>query len=129
MQALHSLAALYEGACEAPLEALRFLRRILAIDPNDTRAKGALERLLETAAQAGDRISFYQEQAQAAASDPERVSILRRLARESFRQLELAPLDYVVMAKKDTVQATNQTVRGSLDKHFRRLSDQAGGSN
>ena len=54
---------------------------------------------------------------------------LRRLARESFRHLELAPLDYVVMAKKDTVQATNQTVRSSLDKHFRRLSDQVGGKN
>ena len=53
---------------------------------------------------------------------------LRRLARESFRQLELAPLDYVVMARKDTVQAANPAIRSSLDMHFRRLSEQADGT-
>lgn len=50
---------------------------------------------------------------------------LRRLARESFRQLTLAPLDYVVMARKDALQATNPAVRGSLDRHFVRLSERA----
>ena len=53
---------------------------------------------------------------------------LRRLARESFRQLELAPLDYVVMARKDAVPAANQAIRSSLDMHFRRLSEQADGT-
>ena len=50
---------------------------------------------------------------------------LRRIARESFRQLELMPLDYVVMAKKDTVEAPNSAVRSSLDRHFTRLSERA----
>jgi ribonuclease P protein component len=50
---------------------------------------------------------------------------LRRLARESFRQLTLAPLDYVVMARKDALKAPNPTVRGSLDQHFVRLSERA----
>jgi ribonuclease P protein component len=47
---------------------------------------------------------------------------LRRLAREAFRQLELAPLDYVVMAKKEAVTAANSEIRSSLDRHFSRLS-------
>ncbi|MGD8340903.1 MAG: ribonuclease P protein component [Gammaproteobacteria bacterium] len=51
---------------------------------------------------------------------------LRRIARESFRQLELMPLDYVVMAKKESVEAPNQAVRSSLDRHFIRLSERAG---
>jgi len=50
---------------------------------------------------------------------------LRRLAREAFRQLELAPLDFVVMAKKDAVHAANPAVRNSLDRHFSRLSERA----
>lgn len=50
---------------------------------------------------------------------------LRRMARESFRQLELASLDYVVVAKRDAVNATNPTLRGSLDRHFNRLSQRA----
>jgi ribonuclease P protein component len=50
---------------------------------------------------------------------------LRRLARESFRQLTLAPLDYVVMARKDVLDAANPIVRGSLDRHFVRLSERA----
>lgn len=52
---------------------------------------------------------------------------LRRLARESFRQLELAPLDYVVMARRDAVGAESQSLRISLDRHFTRLSSRAGG--
>jgi ribonuclease P protein component len=51
---------------------------------------------------------------------------IRRLARESFRQLELAAVDYVVMARNDAVQAENTTLRTSLDRHFTRLSDRAG---
>jgi ribonuclease P protein component len=51
---------------------------------------------------------------------------LRRLAREAFRQLELAALDYVVMAKKDAVTSPNPTVRSSLDGHFLRLSKRVG---
>lgn len=50
---------------------------------------------------------------------------LRRLARESFRQLELAPLDYVVMARREAVSAENPVLRSSLDRHFTRLSARA----
>jgi ribonuclease P protein component len=50
---------------------------------------------------------------------------LRRLARESFRQLALAPLDYVVLARKEAREAPNPVVRDSLDRHFVRLSDRA----
>jgi ribonuclease P protein component len=50
---------------------------------------------------------------------------LRRLARESFRRLELSPLDYIVMAKKDAVGAENPMLRTSLDDHFGRLSRRA----
>jgi len=50
---------------------------------------------------------------------------VRRLARESFRHLELAPLDYVVMAKKDARAATNPELRSSLDRHFSRLGQRA----
>lgn len=48
---------------------------------------------------------------------------LRRLARESFRKLDLAPLDYIVMAKKDAANTMNVTLADSLDRHFVRLSD------
>lgn len=51
---------------------------------------------------------------------------LRRLARESFRQLELVPLDYVVMAQKEAVNATNPKLLSSLNGHFLRLSQRAG---
>lgn len=50
---------------------------------------------------------------------------LRRLSRESFRQLDLAPLDYVVMARGDAVGADNGRLRSSLDRHFLRLSRRA----
>jgi ribonuclease P protein component len=53
---------------------------------------------------------------------------LRRLARESFRQAILAPLDYVVMAKKEAVANDSATLRGSLDGHFARLSRRAASS-
>jgi ribonuclease P protein component len=51
---------------------------------------------------------------------------IRRLARESFRQLELAPLDYVVMARHEAVSAEKSLLRSSLDRHFTRLSSRAG---
>ena len=47
---------------------------------------------------------------------------LRRQARESFRHLELASLDYVIVAKMDAVKAPNQMIRSSLNGHFSRLS-------
>jgi len=50
---------------------------------------------------------------------------LRRLARESFRQLELSALDYVVMAKREAAAAANPVLRASLDQHFQRLSRRA----
>ena len=52
---------------------------------------------------------------------------LKRLARESFRHLDLQPLDFVVMARRDAILATNPDVRSSLDRHFRRLSERSGG--
>lgn len=82
IDALHSLAALYEGARDAPLEALRIHRRILALDANDERARQALDRLLQAVAETTDKIAFYREQVQAAGSDAERISILRKLAKE-----------------------------------------------
>lgn len=82
VQALHSLAALYEGVRVAPLEALRIHRRILALDPADERARQSVDRLLETAAASGDRVTFYEEQARAAGTDAERVQLLHRLAGE-----------------------------------------------
>ena len=50
---------------------------------------------------------------------------LRRLAREAFRHLDLVPLDYVVMARKDAVNATNPVLRASLEQHFSRLQSRA----
>ncbi len=82
VDALHSLAALYEGARDAPLEALRVHRRILGIAPQDERARAAVDRLLLAAAETTDKVSFYQEQAQAAQSPEERRSILMRLGEE-----------------------------------------------
>jgi ribonuclease P protein component len=52
---------------------------------------------------------------------------LKRLARESFRQLELLPLAFVVMAKREAVSAPNPSLRSSLDRHFLRLSRRAAG--
>lgn len=52
---------------------------------------------------------------------------LRRLARESFRHLDLAPLDYIVMARREAVTSGNELVRASLEQHFSRLSDRAVG--
>lgn len=52
---------------------------------------------------------------------------LRRHAREVFRQLDLTPLDYVVMARRDAVSAVNPELRSSLRRHFTRLSRRAAG--
>ncbi len=82
VDALHSLAALYEGARDAPLEALRIHRRILAIAPNDERARSSVDRLMSAAAETTDKVAFYHEQAEAAQSDEERVSILLKLGAE-----------------------------------------------
>jgi ribonuclease P protein component len=53
---------------------------------------------------------------------------LRRIARESFRQLDLAPLDFVVLARQDAAAADNAELRASLDRHFTRLSRRAAGT-
>ncbi|MBC7792542.1 MAG: hypothetical protein H7Z43_02445, partial [Clostridia bacterium] len=82
IDALHSLAALYEGARDAPLEALRIHRRILAITPSDERARQALDRLLHAVAETTDKMAFFREQAQAAGTQRERISILKKLAKE-----------------------------------------------
>ncbi|MCK5687772.1 hypothetical protein KAI87_00815 [Myxococcota bacterium] len=79
---LRSLAALYEGAHEAPREALRIYRRITGLRPDDELAKESLERLLQLAAESTDKISFFREQVEAAASEEERISILHKLATE-----------------------------------------------
>lgn len=50
---------------------------------------------------------------------------LRRLARESFRLCELAPLDFVVMANREAAAAGKPELRLSLDRHFERLSRRA----
>jgi len=51
---------------------------------------------------------------------------LKRLARESFRHLDLAALDFVVMARQGAATADAKLLRRSLDQHFRRLSKRAG---
>jgi len=51
---------------------------------------------------------------------------IRRLARESFRHLDLAPLDYVVMARREALSSANSSIQTSLDRHFTRLSSLAG---
>ena len=47
---------------------------------------------------------------------------LKRLARESFRQLHLPPLDFIVIAKQAAAETDSVTLRRSLDAHFRRLA-------
>lgn len=89
--ALHSLASLYEGAREAPLEALRIHRRILALSPGDERSKEAVTRLMEVAAESGDKVAVFREQADAASSNEEKVDILHRLGAE----LTTSTRDYV----------------------------------
>lgn len=82
VEALHSLAALYEGARDAPLEALRIHRRILSLTPGDERARNALQRLLESVAETDDKLAIYREQADAAAAPQEKVQLLHKLATE-----------------------------------------------
>jgi tetratricopeptide (TPR) repeat protein len=82
IQAMHSLAALYESARDAPLDALRMHRLILAMDPEDARARGSLGRLMAAAAESGDKVAFFREQADAAGSATEKVDTLTRLATE-----------------------------------------------
>ncbi|MBE9563459.1 MAG: ribonuclease P protein component, partial [Proteobacteria bacterium] len=49
---------------------------------------------------------------------------LKRLIRESFRQQQIASLDYVVLAKNDANQANNSILLNSLTKHWHKLSRQ-----
>lgn len=49
---------------------------------------------------------------------------LKRLIRESFRQQQIAILDYVVLAKSEASQADNQILLNSLAKHWHKLSRQ-----
>ena len=50
---------------------------------------------------------------------------LKRIARESFRNLDLVALDFVVLARRDAANADTKTLRRSLDSHFQRLSGRA----
>lgn len=51
---------------------------------------------------------------------------LKRLARESFRsQCGLPAWDFVVLARPDAARADKQTLRASLDEHFKQLSRRA----
>jgi len=49
---------------------------------------------------------------------------LKRLIRESFRQQQVANLDYVVLAKNEANQADNRVLLNSLAKHWHKLSRQ-----
>ena len=51
---------------------------------------------------------------------------LKRLARESFRMLDLPPLDYVVIAKAEAARAPAPVLRASLEQHFLRLPNKLG---
>jgi ribonuclease P protein component len=46
---------------------------------------------------------------------------LKRLARETFRMLDLPSLDFVVIAKADAKRASAPELRASLEQHFLRL--------
>jgi ribonuclease P protein component len=48
---------------------------------------------------------------------------IKRVVRESFRhhQQELASMDCVVMARRDTSAAANEELLASLQQHWRRL--------
>ncbi len=48
---------------------------------------------------------------------------IKRVVRESFRhhQKQLASMDCVVMARRDTSAATNEELFASLQQHWRRL--------
>ena len=50
---------------------------------------------------------------------------LRRLSRETFRQLELPPWDFVVMAREKAPTVENRVLRQSLQRHFNRIARQA----
>ena len=89
--ALHSLATIYEGARDAPLEALRVFRHIVALAPDDGKARDALQRLLERVGQSEEKVAFYRERIAAAQNSAEKVGFLQRLAAE----LESNAKDYV----------------------------------
>lgn len=48
---------------------------------------------------------------------------IKRVVRESFRhhRLELASMDCVVMARRDTSAAANEELFASLEQHWKRL--------
>ena len=50
---------------------------------------------------------------------------LRRLSRETFRQLELPAWDFVVMAKVGAPREENKVLQRSLKAHFRRIARKA----
>jgi ribonuclease P protein component len=50
---------------------------------------------------------------------------LKRLARESFRQLRLPTLDFVVLARAGAAEAERAALRLSLDRHFTQLANAA----
>ncbi|HET6344163.1 MAG TPA: hypothetical protein VFH51_04480, partial [Myxococcota bacterium] len=91
MAALHSLARVYEGPRDAPLEALRIYQRILALAPTDEVARDASLRLLASVGRSEERVTFYRQQADQAATVAEKVRFLMRLAEE----LTVQAKDYV----------------------------------
>ena len=46
---------------------------------------------------------------------------LKRVARETFRKLDLLPLDFVVMAKPRAAAVANRDLANSLTAHFMKL--------
>lgn len=79
---MHTLATLYEGTRDAPIEALRIYRRILTLAPADDRARQRAEHLIGVAGQSTDKVAFFREQADLAPSPTEKVGFLKRLASE-----------------------------------------------
>lgn len=51
---------------------------------------------------------------------------LKRMARETFRMLDLASLDFVVIAKAGAARASSPDLRSSLEHHFLRLHNKTG---
>ena len=80
VQALHSLAALYEGAHEAPLEALRIHRRILALEPDNLGAIHAIQRVTERAGRYQELVEALELEAQKTSDRDQLIAILSRLA-------------------------------------------------
>lgn len=84
---LKALAEIYENTTSADAAAaLRTYRRILTLAPDDQASLKALERLVEEAASAGDKLTYYRDQVKGASSGTEKVALLKKLANEQLTQ-------------------------------------------